>query len=67
MPICPDCGALMRPNILMFGDWEWQQDRCMEQQQRINPTEPDGPASTISLQTGALNGLQLIQAMRRAK
>ncbi|WP_218871327.1 WYL domain-containing protein [Chitinibacter bivalviorum] len=110
MPTCPDCGALMRPNILMFGDWEWQQDRCIEQQQhmnqwlnrpkrlviiemgagtaiatirrlnerimtqqqqlnpnliRINPTEPDGPAGTISLQTGALNGLQLIQSMRQ--
>lgn len=22
-PICPRCGALARPNILMFGDWQW--------------------------------------------
>jgi NAD-dependent SIR2 family protein deacetylase len=22
-PKCPDCGALARPNILMFGDWGW--------------------------------------------
>ena len=20
MPICPDCGALLRPRVLMFGD-----------------------------------------------
>jgi NAD-dependent SIR2 family protein deacetylase len=36
LPHCPDCGALMRPNILMFGDWEWMQDRYAEQQQRMN-------------------------------
>jgi NAD-dependent SIR2 family protein deacetylase len=22
-PRCPDCGGIARPNILMFGDWEW--------------------------------------------
>jgi NAD-dependent SIR2 family protein deacetylase len=24
MPHCPHCGALARPNILMFSDWGWQ-------------------------------------------
>jgi NAD-dependent SIR2 family protein deacetylase len=23
LPVCPHCGALARPNILMFGDWSW--------------------------------------------
>ncbi|HEY2203227.1 MAG TPA: Sir2 family NAD-dependent protein deacetylase [Pseudonocardia sp.] len=23
LPSCPRCGALARPNILMFGDWSW--------------------------------------------
>lgn len=23
LPSCPACGALARPNILMFGDWSW--------------------------------------------
>lgn len=23
LPFCPHCGALARPNILMFGDWNW--------------------------------------------
>jgi NAD-dependent SIR2 family protein deacetylase len=27
LPICPDCGGLARPNILMFGDWGWDSTR----------------------------------------
>ncbi len=27
LPKCPDCGRMMRPNILMFGDWNWIADR----------------------------------------
>ncbi|PLX70754.1 MAG: iron dicitrate transport regulator FecR [Denitrovibrio sp.] len=23
MPYCPECGSLIRPNVLMFGDWEY--------------------------------------------
>lgn len=23
MPYCPHCGSLLRPNVLMFGDWEY--------------------------------------------
>ena len=23
MPLCPACGALARPNVLMFNDWDW--------------------------------------------
>ncbi len=34
LPVCPGCGAVGRPNILMFGDWEWDQARCAEQQSR---------------------------------
>jgi NAD-dependent SIR2 family protein deacetylase len=26
-PHCPNCGAIARPNILMFGDWNWVQTR----------------------------------------
>jgi NAD-dependent SIR2 family protein deacetylase len=35
MPECPRCGALARPNILMFGDWEWVAARTLEQQARF--------------------------------
>jgi NAD-dependent SIR2 family protein deacetylase len=33
MPKCPHCGALARPNILMFGDWKWV-GRYAERQER---------------------------------
>lgn len=31
LPSCPDCGALARPNILMFGDYDWVPDRSQRQ------------------------------------
>lgn len=33
-PSCPLCGSLARPNILMFGDWNWLSQRSQSQQQR---------------------------------
>jgi NAD-dependent SIR2 family protein deacetylase len=29
LPACPRCGALARPNILMFGDSDWDPDRSV--------------------------------------
>lgn len=26
-PVCPHCGGLARPNVLMFGDWDWVSTR----------------------------------------
>lgn len=34
-PRCPHCGGLARPNILMFGDWEWLEKRSEAQQGRL--------------------------------
>jgi NAD-dependent SIR2 family protein deacetylase len=34
-PSCPHCGALARPNILMFGDWQWIERRSLLQQQGL--------------------------------
>jgi len=31
IPFCKKCGAVMRPNILMFNDWEWRESRVNEQ------------------------------------
>ncbi len=28
LPACPECGALARPNILMFNDWGWDSARA---------------------------------------
>jgi NAD-dependent SIR2 family protein deacetylase len=35
LPACPSCGHLARPNILMFGDWDWDNSRSAEQQDRL--------------------------------
>ncbi len=35
LPSCPRCGALIRPNILMFGDWEWDSQRTDKQTRRM--------------------------------
>ena len=35
LPHCPDCGALARPNILMFGDAGWESHRSDAQYQRL--------------------------------
>jgi NAD-dependent SIR2 family protein deacetylase len=34
LPICPRCGAIARPNILMFNDWDWDESRTTEQHAR---------------------------------
>ena len=34
IPLCPDCGGLARPNILMFGDGSWNPARTREQSLR---------------------------------
>jgi len=34
-PTCPHCGALARPNILMFGDWGWNEQRAAAQETRL--------------------------------
>ncbi|MCD4794875.1 MAG: hypothetical protein K8R54_16695 [Bacteroidales bacterium] len=31
LPRCPKCGAVARPNILMFGDWSWLSQRSGQQ------------------------------------
>ncbi|MFZ5438361.1 MAG: SIR2 family NAD-dependent protein deacylase [Myxococcota bacterium] len=35
LPSCPRCGGLLRPNILMFGDWQWSSERTDAQHARL--------------------------------
>ncbi|MFL9912032.1 SIR2 family NAD-dependent protein deacylase [Paraburkholderia sp. RL17-337-BIB-A] len=35
LPRCPRCGALARPNILMFGDWGWVDVTYERQRERL--------------------------------
>ena len=36
LPRCPACGALARPNILMFGDGAWDDERTATQERRLS-------------------------------
>lgn len=36
LPTCPGCGALARPNLLMFGDWGWVSARYDAQETRLS-------------------------------
>ncbi|WP_294271397.1 Sir2 family NAD-dependent protein deacetylase [Propionivibrio sp.] len=35
-PACPRCQGMARPNILMFGDWGWLEQRTAEQNRRMS-------------------------------
>jgi NAD-dependent SIR2 family protein deacetylase len=35
LPACPACGALARPNVLMFGDWGWEGERTEAAERRL--------------------------------
>jgi len=36
LPKCPACKShISRPNILMFGDWHWNHERCSEQNKNL--------------------------------
>jgi NAD-dependent SIR2 family protein deacetylase len=35
MPRCPRCDSLARPNILMFGDWQWVEKYTDSQERRL--------------------------------
>ena len=36
LPVCPECGALARPNILMFNDWGWDSARSDVQHRNLD-------------------------------
>ncbi len=36
LPRCTGCGALLRPNVLMFGDGEWLSQRTAAQRKRLD-------------------------------
>ena len=36
LPLCPHCGAVARPNIVMFGDYDWIALRTERQEARVN-------------------------------
>ncbi len=48
-PKCPKCNSLARPNILMFGDWEWIENRTHYQYQKLNQWLHDIDKSNLAI------------------
>lgn len=53
LPSCPDCGALARPNILMFGDWGWDSARTGQQAEAFERFLGAAPPETCIVECGA--------------
>jgi NAD-dependent SIR2 family protein deacetylase len=62
LPACPRCGALARPNVLMFGDDTWIGDRTDEQQVRLGAWLASvAGARLVVLELGAGTGVPTVR------
>jgi NAD-dependent SIR2 family protein deacetylase len=55
LPVCPKCGALARPNVLMFNDWQWDSQRTDEQGAALRDwlaTVSGGPLAIVECGAG---------------
>ena len=53
LPHCPRCGALARPNILMFGDWGWISRRTEQQEACVDAWCADVGPRLVVIELGA--------------
>jgi NAD-dependent SIR2 family protein deacetylase len=64
VPVCPRCGAVSRPNILMFGDWAWVPDRSHAQRQAFQAWLSDlGDAPLLAVEMGAGTAIPTIRML----
>jgi len=62
VPRCADCGAVARPNVLMFGDWSWVGLRTEAQERRFNEfLSRCGRGKTLVIEMGAGTSLPTIR------
>lgn len=61
LPSCPACGTLARPNILMFGDWGWDDARSSEQGVRFRRFLETAPAGTCVIECGAGSAIPTVR------
>jgi len=63
MPTCPHCGALARPNVLMFGDWHWLSERSGAQERRLTTwLKNDDMKSMVIIECGAGKAVPTVRA-----
>ena len=62
VPLCASCGAVARPNILMFGDWSWLSDRTRQQERRFDEFVTDHrDERTVVVELGAGTAIPTIR------
>jgi NAD-dependent SIR2 family protein deacetylase len=61
-PCCPFCGRLARPNILMFGDWNWLEWRAGEQEARFSAWR-NGAFNPVVIESGAGKSVATVRMM----
>jgi NAD-dependent SIR2 family protein deacetylase len=64
LPVCPRCGGLARPNVLMFGDGSWIGDRTDEQHARFHAWLAElaaARARLVVLELGAGTGVPTVR------
>jgi NAD-dependent SIR2 family protein deacetylase len=60
LPRCPTCGSIARPNILMFGDWDWNDGKAELQQMRLNAWL-GGVSKLVTIEIGAGKNIPTIR------
>jgi NAD-dependent SIR2 family protein deacetylase len=66
LPACPSCGALARPNVLMFGDSDWDATRTAAQHRRLAAWLADlasAPARVTVVECGAGRAIPTIRRL----
>jgi NAD-dependent SIR2 family protein deacetylase len=62
VPRCPRCGAVSRPNVLMFGDWSWLDGRTAAQRARFDGfLEEVAGVRLLVVELGAGTGIPTIR------
>lgn len=63
LPKCKNCGSLARPNILMFGDWNWLSYRTDEQEIKLQEwlNENQKNSKLVVIEIGAGEGIPTVR------
>lgn len=63
LPVCPECGALARPNVLMFGDWDWDVERGHPQEVRLNQWLENVTGRIVIVECGAGTAIPTVRRL----
>jgi NAD-dependent SIR2 family protein deacetylase len=67
LPRCPRCGAMARPNILMFGDWRWEPSRTAAQERRLEAWLASHASETlVAVELGAGTAIPTVRSFCEA-